>query len=78
MSTVQLDKIQDGVNLTDIKEKMFHILLTCMTQGENANVLIAKWIELWGEFRKVAKRQNLQMILLKVEFLKLFSRNGFA
>jgi hypothetical protein len=48
-----------------------------MIQGENANVLIAKWIELWKEFRKVATHQNLQMILLKVEFLKPFSRNAF-
>lgn len=31
-----------------------------------------------GEFIKVAKRQNLQMILLKVEFIKPFSSNGFA
>jgi hypothetical protein len=31
-----------------------------------------------GEFIKLAMRQNLKIILLKVEFIKQFSKNGFA
>jgi hypothetical protein len=76
-TTLQLEKTQGGLNLTDIKAECTTLFLTrSMKQRENNSTMIAAWIWLWEQFIAIANPPNLQFIPLKFEYFRLFSING--